>query len=277
MKTLGFLSKIKKITALSLVGYFAILSPVTLLAQVSQPVSAPITIPVPVPVPTSTPLPTPIASPSATPSATPRPTPAPILTAPVMVYPQNGQTLDLEGAYMFKVQQILGAQGYLFGFFQNGAMIYENLRDNRRLSPDGVLNIWPNDPAHARFKEGPVQVWVRALVNNRWTNARVITIILKPRRVQPQITSIWPYYGSRPGGLIMIFGKNLGNAGRVNFYKPGSTVPSASAVNYYWSNTLAYVQVPVYLQGNQYYNVQIQTTNGNYTQNSPSYSYYIRY
>lgn len=257
MKTLGFLSKIKKITALTLMGYFAVLSPVTLLAQVSQPVSAPITIPVPVPVPTSTPLPTPIASPSATPSATPRPTPAPILSAPVMIYPQNGQTLDLEGAYMFKVQPIPGAQGYLFGFFQNGVMIYENWRDTRRLSPDGVFNIWESDPAHAKFKAGPVQVWIRGWVNNRWTNAREITIILKARNAV--INYITPS-ASLTGSVVSVYGSNFGNRpGRVTFIHPNYQ-GGISAQVLGWYNTGIYFRVPNTTRGA--YQIEIQTADG---------------
>src|SRR5437763_1778065 len=49
--------------------------------------------------------------------------------APDMVFPQNNQILDLEGAYMFKVQPVAGASGYLFGLFQDNVMVYENWRD----------------------------------------------------------------------------------------------------------------------------------------------------
>lgn len=256
MKNLDFSNTINKFLALLLMGYFAVFSPIVTLAQTNNtPVSAPITIPVPVPIPTSTPVPTPVANPSATPSATPRPTPAPILTAPVMVYPQNGQTLDLEGAYMFKVQQIPGAQGYLFGFFQNGAMIYENLRDNRRLSPDGVLNIWPNDPAHARFKEGPVQVWVRASVNNRWTNARVITIILKARNAV--INYVTPAAASTDS-VASIYGSNFGHRpGRVTLINPNTQVRIPAQV-LSWYDREVYFRVPNIMQGT--YQIGVQTT-----------------
>ncbi|MBI2085978.1 hypothetical protein HYT74_01410 [Candidatus Daviesbacteria bacterium] len=142
---------IKKVLALSFIG-LSLLSPVNVLAA-PQPVSAPITIPVIVPV----------------------------LSAPEMVYPRNGQTLDLEGAYMFKVKPVAGATGYLFGLFQDGQMIYENYRDTKRLSPDGTFALRENDSNHAKFHTGPVKVMIRAYVNNRWTDAREITITLKPR------------------------------------------------------------------------------------------------
>lgn len=106
---------------------------------------------------------------------------APTPKAPEMIYPQNGQTLDLEGAYMFKVTKVEGASGYLFGLFQNGEMIYENYRDAKTLSSNGEFALWESNPAHAKFKIGEVKVMIRALVNNKWTDAREITIILKPR------------------------------------------------------------------------------------------------
>lgn len=120
-------------------------------------------------------------SPTPTPTPIPTPTSFPSLQAPEMVYPQNGQTLDLEGAYMFKVRPVVGASRYLFGFFQNGVMIFENQRDVKTLSSNGEFAIWESDPAHAKFRAGEVKVTVRALVNNRWTGTREITIILKPR------------------------------------------------------------------------------------------------
>lgn len=131
--------------------------------------------------PAATLSPTPTLKPVATPVLTPAPISISSLKAPEMVYPQDGQALDLEGAYMFKVKPITGASGYLFGFFQNGAMIFENQRDNKTLSSDGEFAIWESDPAHVKFQLGTVKVMIRALVNNSWTDAREITITLKPR------------------------------------------------------------------------------------------------
>lgn len=101
--------------------------------------------------------------------------------APEMVYPVDGQRLDLEGEYMFKVKPVEGASGYLFGLFQDGQMTYENYRDTRTLSSNGEFALWESNSGHAKFHAGDVQVWVRALVRNQWTDARIITINLKPR------------------------------------------------------------------------------------------------
>ena len=50
-------------------------------------------------------------------------------STPVFVYPIDGQTIDYEGSYLFKVEPIANAQGFLWGFFQNGVMVWENFRD----------------------------------------------------------------------------------------------------------------------------------------------------
>lgn len=135
-------------------------------------------LPIARPITSSTPAPIvkPISSPITSPITIPTP------PAPTMVYPQNRQILDLEGAYMFKVNPVPGASGYLFGFFQDGKMVFENYRDLHTLSSTEFA-IWENMPAHNKFHAGNVDVYIRALVNGRWTDARVITITLRPRPV----------------------------------------------------------------------------------------------
>lgn len=114
-------------------------------------------------------------------SPTPAPTSLQLPGAPSMVYPADGQTIDLEGAYMFKVKAIERSSGYLFGLFQDEQMVYENYRDTRTLSSNGEFALWETNPAHSKFHQGSMSVWVRALVNNQWTDARIITINLRPR------------------------------------------------------------------------------------------------
>jgi len=106
-------------------------------------------------------------------------TEAPILP-PSFIYPVDGQTLDYEGAYLFKVTPVEGADGYLWGFFQENVMVWENFRDEGGLSGTeyGILE---GSIGHGKFATGPVQVWVRASINGQWTDPTVITIYLKPR------------------------------------------------------------------------------------------------
>ena len=100
--------------------------------------------------------------------------------APVFVYPVDGQTLDYEGSYLFKVKRIAVAESYLWGFFQDGVMVWENYRDEGTLSGN-EYGIHPGSLAHSKFVPGDVEVWVRASINGQWTDATVITIHLEPR------------------------------------------------------------------------------------------------
>ena len=102
--------------------------------------------------------------------------PKPIV--PVFIYPVDGQVLDYEGSYLFKVKPVPSAEGFLWGFFQNGEMVWENYRDEGVLSGD-EYGIHPGTLAHSRFVPGPVEVWVRASINGQWTDAAVITIHIR--------------------------------------------------------------------------------------------------
>ncbi len=102
--------------------------------------------------------------------------PEPIV--PVFDYPVDGQVLDYEGSYLFRVQPIPAAEGFLWGFFQNGVMVWENYRDEGVLSGN-EYGIHPGTLAHSKFVPGPVEVWVRASINGQWTDAAVITIHLR--------------------------------------------------------------------------------------------------
>lgn len=108
--------------------------------------------------------------------------------APEMVYPQDGQVLDLEGSYIFRVKPVAGASGYLFGLFQNGIMVYENYRDTGYLNGTDFA-LWESNPAHNKFKTGEVKVMIRAMINNQWTDAREITIYLKTRGSSQEVVT----------------------------------------------------------------------------------------
>src|SRR5215211_767119 len=86
------------------------------------------------------------------------------INKPVFVYPVDGQTLDYKGSYLFKVEPIAAAQGFLWGFFQNGVMVWENYRDEGKLSTN-EYGIHPGTTAYTKFAPGSVQVWVRALID----------------------------------------------------------------------------------------------------------------
>jgi hypothetical protein len=95
------------------------------------------------------------------------------------IYPQNGQVLNYGGHYLFKVTPYPNAEGYLWGFFQNGQYVWENMTEEGNL--DGPeYAILSGTEAHNRFRRGSVDVWVRASINNgNWTEPMIITIFLE--------------------------------------------------------------------------------------------------
>lgn len=107
-----------------------------------------------------------------------RPSDAPSQPPLSFVYPQNGQTLNFEGDYLFKVIPYPNAEGYLWGFFQNGQYVWENMTEEGTL--DGPeYAILSGTEAHNRFRRGAVEVWVRASINENWTEPTIITIYLE--------------------------------------------------------------------------------------------------
>ncbi len=119
-------------------------------------------------------------TPTQTATLTPTATPCPVSRI-VFEYPSNGQTLDFEGAYQFKVVPYVCAQNYLWGFFQNGTMVWENLRDEGTLSSN-EYGIQEGTTAHAVFVPGPLTVMVRYMLpDGQFSDATEITLVLKPR------------------------------------------------------------------------------------------------
>jgi len=97
----------------------------------------------------------------------------PVMYGPQFVYPMDGQTLGYAGHYMFQVYPVAGSQGYLWGFKQNGQFVWENYSYEQQLSGTDYA-IMAGTAAHNQFQPGMVEVWVRALVNNQWTDATII-------------------------------------------------------------------------------------------------------
>ena len=149
------------------------------------------------------------------------------LEGPSFVYPKNGQTLDSEGAYVFKVTPVPGASGYLWGFFQGGKMIWENYRNERKLSGTEYA-IRPGTLAHKTFVKGKVAVWVRGLVNGKWTKATIITIHLQPKAAPP-VRSQTPATPTltpvpKPQGIYVALGDSFSSGEGAVFNKDGAKV-----------------------------------------------------
>lgn len=96
---------------------------------------------------------------------------------PTVVSPSDGQTLDFNGNVSVSVDPVEGSSGYLYGFFQNNSMVWENYANERQLSGT-EYTIAANTPAHAAIKPGPLQIWARASVNGAWTDATILNVTL---------------------------------------------------------------------------------------------------
>jgi hypothetical protein len=72
------------------------------------------------------------------------------------------------------------ADGYLWGFFQGGVLVWENLRDQGTLfGTDYALHY--GQPGYDRLAPGPVQVMVRSHAGIEFSqDATIITINLRP-------------------------------------------------------------------------------------------------
>ncbi len=130
---------------------------------------------------TQTPIPT-----QQTPTQTPRPTQTATPTArpadvrPHFQYPDHFGYLDLEGSYMFGIRTVRGASAYRWKFIQGGVVVYETIEEAQDANRQDI-GIHPDNPAHAKFKEGSVQVIVQAKIQEEWSREGTITITLVPR------------------------------------------------------------------------------------------------
>ena len=96
----------------------------------------------------------------------------------IIISPPDSQILKYGENWHFKVDPNKDSQGYLWGFFQNGELIWENMRDAGVLS-SSEYTILADNPIQNRFDSGPIEVMVRALVNGGWSDATILTFILE--------------------------------------------------------------------------------------------------
>lgn len=109
--------------------------------------------------------------------------------APTVLSPKSNANWVAGTPQPVVIQTFAGATGYLVGFFHGNTMIFENYRDDNgnicttgTTSPcvsSGTSQTYSVSSRFAsRFTSGPLNVIVRALVNNQWTEAAVIPIII---------------------------------------------------------------------------------------------------
>jgi hypothetical protein len=99
---------------------------------------------------------------------------------PAFLYPLDGQTMDFGADWTFAVQPVAQAEGYLWGFFQNDEMVWENYRDEGILS--GMeYTLALGSEARSRFEPGPLLVVVRASIGGAWTESATVNVDLRDR------------------------------------------------------------------------------------------------
>ncbi|MDQ2830362.1 MAG: hypothetical protein M3Y74_15115 [Chloroflexota bacterium] len=105
------------------------------------------------------------------------------------MFPSSGQTFPLNGSMLFQVQPVSGAQGYLWSFVQNGAVMWQNLAWDGRLG-GATYNVGKGSRAEGHMHGGDMQVWVRAWMGgNQWSGLSSLTVRLQGASsgsVQPQ-------------------------------------------------------------------------------------------
>jgi uncharacterized protein YkwD len=100
----------------------------------------------------------------------------------VFEYPLDGQTMNYEGHYLFKVYAVAGADQYQWKFFQNGDEIYSVLDLHETGNGFGVYTSMED---HDKFSPGELTVQSSARVNGVWTEATAITIELVSEADKP--------------------------------------------------------------------------------------------
>ncbi len=249
MKTNRFSNKTSKVLALVLTGYLSltsIVTPVTVLSGCEYPcypVSAPITIPVIIPSPTPTPssVPFPSSVPTATPSATEQPRPTPIPANIVIINPGKGR---------FSTEVTLN--GSEFGSKQGSIIFYNQVG---QASAGAPIVFWSNN--RVRFLVPAVAKGIYQIEVKRFDGRKSNRVNFEVTAGQPQINSILPIK-LKIGQYFIITGSELGKPGKVNFYKPGSSVIAGSAENVSWLNSLIIAKIPQ-IKGNLDYGIQVRT------------------
>jgi hypothetical protein len=108
---------------------------------------------------------------------------------PGWVTPHNGDQLPYLNDLTFTVTSIPGANEYLYGFFENGRMVWENYANEGRL--DGTTYFLPKgSEGHRALGSGAqgqvswsLQLWARGYIddglgNYHWSEASIIDVTL---------------------------------------------------------------------------------------------------
>ncbi|OGF74245.1 hypothetical protein A3J56_03110 [Candidatus Giovannonibacteria bacterium RIFCSPHIGHO2_02_FULL_46_20] len=120
------------------------------------------------------------------------------VSVPAITSPRSGGAWNPADAVI--IQEVAGASGYLVGFVKNNQMIYENYRDGGKNLKSLETTVGDSGtriyqvPVDARdvFTSGTVYIYVRALVNNQWTDSVTMPVTIGESGSQSQPPSQSP-------------------------------------------------------------------------------------
>ena len=93
---------------------------------------------------------------------------------PTMISPKDGDTMEIDARYVFKVDPLLGATEYEFKLFQDDVWV----NDSNYTTPNTEFVLNPEDGVHEKLHVGQLVVKIRARLADNWSQERVITINL---------------------------------------------------------------------------------------------------
>lgn len=103
------------------------------------------------------------------------------IAGPSFTFPVNGTAYPSNGPYVFQVQPVNGAVGYLWSFVQGGLIVYQNLAWDGHLSP-ASYTISVGSKAHSLIHSGDLHVWVRALMKDgTWSATGSVLVRIQGR------------------------------------------------------------------------------------------------
>ncbi|MPM41183.1 hypothetical protein SDC9_87833 [bioreactor metagenome] len=123
---------------------------------------------------TSTITPLPTITPTSTSTLTPTPMPTNCAVEKIrFVYPVNGQTIDYVGSWLFMVRPISCSQNYLWSFYQNDTLIFQQESNNE-------FGVAPYSKDWNKFAAGYIKVSVQYKQNDgTLSNPTTISLFLQ--------------------------------------------------------------------------------------------------
>jgi hypothetical protein len=88
------------------------------------------------------------------------------------------EKFEFNSTWKFKIYPVKNADGYLWSFTQNRKVLWENMRDEGKLSGN-EYEISESSIAHDLFSPGYLYISVRVQINGQWADTASTWVILK--------------------------------------------------------------------------------------------------